>query len=238
MLKVNSKIVYKVRRRLSKLCAGDISQMREVLRVVCECDRSWGSGYQSYLAYLSQPFRHYVFDNPKQLVIQACKQIREKGIKDTTEKLIPAKSNDTTEKTYNQLTLDFSATTENSPGGQPSPVAPVKNQGKPKWQEEEQLICQKFNGKREKKGWLAPQYKYFDECGRSHTTTDPSNVPAVKIYGPYWTYRWFDRDKPNDGNLYLGATSSRKFQHFSVVWEQCGNTDEVLSALHYRKLCA
>ncbi|MGC9423902.1 hypothetical protein [Vibrio sp.] len=231
MLKVDNKIVYKVRQRLSKLCAGDISQMQKVLDVVCDEDRSWGSGYLSYLKYLSQPFKHYVFERPEELATQACKQIRERGLADTTEKPPPTKTQSTTEKTYNQLTLDFSDTTNSPPGGQHGPVAPVKNQVQPKWQQEEHLVCQKFNGKREKKGWLAPQYKYFDECGRSHTTTDPSSVPAGKIYGPYWTYRWAKPGKLNDGNLYLGATSSRKFQHFSVVWERCENTTEILQLL-------
>jgi len=120
-----------------------------------------------------------------------------------------------------QLTLDFSGTTEKNAGGRHTASPRLEMIQQLKWQQKEQLVCKKFNGKRDKKGWLAPQYKYFDECGRSHTITDLSHSPAAKIYGPYWTYRWFQPGKLNDGNLYLGAISSKKFQHFSVVWQQC-----------------
>ena len=173
-------------------------------------------------------------NNQPYLAIQACKQIREREINDTTENPPPAKTQSTTEKTYKQLTLDFSATTETCNNNQNITPPPIAQRGQPKWQQEEQLICQKFNGKRENKGWLTPQYKWVDECGKLHTTTNPALVPAVKIYGPYWTYRWAKPGKKNDGNYYLGPTRSRQFQHFSVVWDRCGDTTEILEWLGRR----
>jgi hypothetical protein len=163
-----------------------------------------------------------------------------------------------TENSPTQLTLDFSAIEENRARvfsvvtenyhpcmnfpdmvrrvGHQDTISSVSALGSdtnrdvidaPKWLQIEQEISQRFGGDRAKKGWLSPQYKYLDECGNSHTTTDPSHIPATKIYGPYWTYRWF-RSGDNDGNLYLGATSSNKFLRFTLVWEHSRDTTEIL----------
>lgn len=276
--KIDPKITYKVKQRLTKLCGGDITQMQQVLDVVC--GENSGSDYEFYLAYLTKPIAHYEFENPYDLAIRACNQIRKSKLTVTTEKLSPQPKPNTTENDSMQLTLDFSATTEQSPlgllrrttenperefsvvsfesdhpcmdlpdivrrGGHQDTICSVSaltadtNKGVidagfevisrpvPKWLLIEQEISQRFGGDREKKGWLSPQYKYLDECGNSHTTTDPSHIPAVKIYGPYWTYRWFQPGK-NDGNLYLGATASNKFLRFALVWEHSQDTTEIL----------
>lgn len=268
---IDPKITYKVKRQLTKLCAGDITQMQRVLDVVC--GENSGSDYKHYLDYLSKPMAHYEFENPYDLAIRACNQIRKRKLTVTTEKPSPQPKTDTTENDSIQLALDFSAIPEQSPqaqgttadtdrefsvvspgvdhpcmdlpdivrrGGQQNTISSVSaltadtNKGVidaadrpvPKWLIEQEIL-QRFGGDREKKGWFAPQYKYVDECGNSRTTTDPSHVPAVKIYGPYWTYRWFQPGK-NDGNLYLGATSSNKFLRFALVWENSKDTTEIL----------
>ena len=231
MLKVSDAILKKVYNCLVKMYHGDRTQIRKAIETIVTNDRSWNSDYQKILQKLAKAIDKKPNPLAEPFAIQACKQIRDPWDNETTEKTLPAKTQSTTEKTYTQLTLDFSATTETPNAAATSPDGEVGTRRSPRWQQEEQLICQKFNGKREKKGWLAPQYKYFDECGRSHTTTDPDHVSAVKIYGPYWTYRWASPGKNYDGNFYLGATSSRKFQHFSVVWEQCGNSTEILEWL-------
>ena len=200
---------------------GDREQIEKAIETIVTNDRSWNSDYQKILEKLAKAIDGWDNTCTRNLAIQACKQIRDKEINGTTEKTLPAKTQPTTEKPYTHITLDFSPLTETSDAAATSPDSEVGTRRSPQWKKEEQLICQKLNRLRSKKGWLSPQYKYLDEWGRSHTTTDSDHVPAVKIYGPYWTYRWADPGKNYDGNFYLGATSSRKFQHFSVLWERC-----------------
>lgn len=115
MLKVDPKITYRVKQRLTKLCGGDVTQMQRVLDVVC--GKTSGSDYEFYLAYLSKPMAHYEFENPYDLAIRACNQIRTRKLTDTTEKPSPQPKTDTTENDSIQLALDFSAITEQAPLG-------------------------------------------------------------------------------------------------------------------------
>lgn len=234
MLRYSEAILNKLRKRLFAYSGRDRAEMIGTLETICSQDHSWNSPYHKYIEICQKALKTKTWRPTEEDVIQVCQQLKEKldlEVADTTEKTLEAKNPATTEKSYTQLTLDFSATTEKnntaSLDGEKFD-APVATRREPRLTDEDHLICQKYNS--QGKGWLAPQYKYFDEYGKSHTTTNPSLVSAAKIYGPYWTYRWLCPGK-TDGNYYLGATKSKKFQHFSVVWPRCGDTTEILSIL-------
>lgn len=232
-LRFSKEIVYRLRKKLRQLCADDTQRMIATLDVVCDRDRVWGSGCYHYLWEFKSAIRTPNWWLPtEEETIMVASQLREELLRETTEQTANRKQK-TTENSPIQLTLDFSETTEKtlrSPSA--TPAATSVSVSKTRKQKDIEQLCQKFNGKGNKKGWLSPQYKYFDECGRSHTITDPSLSPTTKIYGPYWTYRWSRPGKQNDGNLYLGLTNSKKFQRFSVVWDQCDSAAEILKLLN------
>ena len=230
-LKYSEAIVQKLRKRLSKICAGDIPKMMAALDVVCNRSQAWGSRYQHYV----QDFKKAIATPPwypkEEDVIIVANQLREKLVENTTEKMFPRREPDTTENSPKQLTLNFSDTTEKTLQLPPAATGGGEAVKTPGQRDSEQLICKKYNsGQRECKGWLTPQYKYTSVFGYSHTSTNPEKLPEKRVYGPYWVFCWY-RPGKNDGHFYLGRVESKKFQHFSVVWQQCDSAAEILKLL-------
>lgn len=233
---IDPKITYKVKRQLTKLCAGDITQMQRVLDVVC--GENSGSDYKHYLDYLSKPMAHYEFENPYDLAIRACNQIRKRKLTVTTEKPSPQPKTDTTENDSIQLALDFSATTEpiqTAPADEPTQKpAPSPSEGEKRSQVmfPNESIFLAISRAGTGKGWLTPQYKFKIARHSNSTSTDPYKI-CGRTFGPYWIFCW-NRPKKNDGHYYLGKVESPKFQHFCEIWKSSEDLSEILRRLYAR----
>lgn len=154
----------------------------------------------------------------------------------TTELSLSPKRAPQTPEAYNQLTLDFSVTTEPSPpapGDEPSEKpAPSPGEGEKRSQVmfPNESIFLAISRAGTGKGWLTPQYKFKIARHSNSTSTDPYKI-CGRTFGPYWIFCW-NRPKKNDGHYYLGKVESPKFQHFCEIWKSSEDLSEILRRLN------
>lgn len=80
----------------------------------------------------------------------------------------------------------------------------------------------------EARGWFAKQYKWLDENGKQHTSSQFPIVPcSTKVYGPYVIF-CHHREGASDKRRHLGLPSSPKYRNFIHHWKQCSSVEEAI----------
>ena len=156
----------------------------------------------------------------------------------TTEPSRPPKGAPQKVEAYNQLTLNFSVTTEppqtdpaDEPSEKPAP-SPGENEKRSPVMFPSESIFLAISRAGTRKGWLTPQFKFKVARHSNSTSTDPYKI-CGRTFGPYWVFCW-NRPKKNDGHYYLGKFESPKFQHFCEIWKSSEDLSEILRRLYAR----
>lgn len=223
---------------LEKIYDGDRDRMRGACKAIRKpFGKDWALDYKIMKQLLEAISPNWNFQTMDELGSTA-KKLFSSWDEVTTELSLSPKRPPQTPEAYNQLTLDFSATTEPSP---PAPGDEPSEKPAPSPGEDEKRSLGVFPNEsiflaisREgmSKGWLTPQYKFkVGLCGNS-TTTKQFGAPR-RTYGPYWVFCW-NRPKKSDGRYYLGKFESPKFQHFCEIWESSEDLSEILRRLYAR----
>ncbi len=232
-----NELIQRVWLELEKIYSGDRSQMRKAINYM--------SGYQNGL-------RPTFWETQKKLVkanyadwtpenfqktIGICQDIKANWDKFTTELAPPPSPTPLKSESYNQLTLDFSETTElisQAPTQvckEKSPLLQNESEGRSLTHFPNESIFLAISRQGTKKGWLTPQYKYKKESTNS-TTTNWSVNGVGRVWGPYWVFCWPRHGY--DGHYYLGKADGKKFQHFCEVWKSSHSLEEILRRLGLR----
>ena len=238
MNKNSDELTQRVWLELEKIYGGDRDRMREACRAIRKpFDDDWALEYKIMKQILEAINPEWNFQTMEDLGSTA-KKLFSSWDEVTAKLSLSPKRPPQTPEAYNQLTLDFSVTTEPSP---PAPGDELSEKPAPSPGEGEKRSLGVFPNEsiflaisREgmSKGWLTPQYKFkVGLCGNS-TTTKQFGAPR-RTYGPYWVFCW-NRPKRSDGRYYLGKFESPKFQHFCEIWESSEDLSEILRRLYAR----
>jgi hypothetical protein len=225
-------------KHLEKVYSGDRSEMREAIEFLGIFGMEETGQRMKMATRVGMELNLPSDRDVTRPIIKAARFIEANWDDFTTELTPPPSPGQQKPESYNQLTLDFSATTELSPLGANS--RPRHNA--PQTQEDEtarslttfpnESIFLAISREGTRKGWLSPQYKFkFDK--KSSTTTRWDGGGKGRVWGPYWMFCWA-RPGGNDGHYYLGKAEGKKFQHFCEAWRSAHSLEEVLRRLGVR----
>ena len=238
MNKNSDELTQRVWLELEKIYGGDRDRMREACRAIRKpFDDDWALEYKIMKQILEAINPEWNFETMEDLG-------------STAKKLFSSWDNFTTEpspapspapqkvEAYNQLTLNFSVTTEppqtdpaDEPSEKPAP-SPKENETRSLVTFSEESIFLAISREGVRKGWLTPQYKFKVGLSGNSTTTKPFGAPR-RTCGPYWIFCW-SRPRKSDGRYYLGKFESPKFQHFCEIWKSSEDLSEILRRLYAR----
>ena len=223
---------------LEKIYGGDRDRMRGAIDIVAKVEERWTDKSWEIAKNIAKEIKprysiQFVYE-----VKSALKQIQSDWATATTEPIQKDSPAPPPPKAYNQLTLDFSATTEpiqtapaDEPTQKPAP-SPGEDEKRSPVTFSEESIFLAISREGVRKGWLTPQYKFKVGLSGNSTTTKQFGAPR-RTYGPYWVFCWA-RPKKSDGRYYLGKVEDPKFQHFCEIWKSSEDLSEILRRLHAR----
>jgi hypothetical protein len=229
------KLTRRVWLELEKIYSGDRARMREAIDYICKHHKISVGHYWSTLRRLIEAnYPIWLYDHYLK-TIRICQDIKANWDNFTTELAPPPSPGQQKPESYNQLTLDFSVTTElsslmaNSRPRHNAPQAQEDGVMRSLTPFPSESIFLAISRQGAKKGWLSPQYKFkFDK--KSSTTTRWDDAGKGRVWGPYWMFCWA-RPGGSDGHYYLGKVTGKKFQHFCEVWKSSHSLEEILRRL-------